>query len=171
MTQKRKIYTLVFAFWISIALLSCKRNQKVGYIEVQKVFAEFQYKKELEKELESIRTNRQNVLDSMKVELESLARQAEENQKDKQLLERFLTKKQVYFKKQTAVEEEERGIVRGFDEKIFKQLNAFVKQFGKENGYSMIHGANASGNIMYADSTTDVTEAIIKFINDKYKGK
>jgi outer membrane protein len=44
----------------------------------------------------------------------------------------------------------------------------FVKDYGKENGYTFIYGANESGNILYGQEGLNITEEVTKALNEKY---
>jgi Skp family chaperone for outer membrane proteins len=54
---------------------------------------------------------------------------------------------------------------------IWKRLNPYLIDFGKENGYEYIYGANGTGNVLYADEHQDITEEIIKYVNQRYHDK
>jgi outer membrane protein len=47
----------------------------------------------------------------------------------------------------------------------------FIKDYGKKNGYTYIYGANESGNILYGKEDLDITEKVIKALNEKYSVK
>ncbi|WP_160289473.1 OmpH family outer membrane protein [Psychroserpens mesophilus] len=56
--------------------------------------------------------------------------------------------------------------------KIWSRLNAYIKDYGKQKEVKIIFGISGNGNIMYADETNlDVTEELLKYINDRYEGK
>lgn len=52
---------------------------------------------------------------------------------------------------------------------LVKTVKDFVKEYGKTNGYTYIYGANESGNILYGKEELDVTDDVIKALNDKFK--
>ena len=49
-------------------------------------------------------------------------------------------------------------------------VKKFIKQYGKEKGYSYIYGTGDAASILYAEEKYDITKDIIKLLNDKYKG-
>ncbi|MCE3226610.1 MAG: outer rane chaperone Skp (OmpH) [Bacteroidetes bacterium] len=155
----------------ALLLFSCGNTQKTGYIDVKKVFNDFEYKKELEKELTSITNNRKFVLDSMETNLRLLSKKVELDKNNKDLVAEFQTLRSIYLEKRSMIEDENRNIVQQFDEKIIKQLNSYVKSYGQQNNYSMIYGATSDGNIMYGDTTLDISREVTEYINKKYKGK
>lgn len=54
---------------------------------------------------------------------------------------------------------------------LINEVNIYIKQYGKENGYTYIFGANSSGNIVYADNAKDITDEIVAEMNTRYKSK
>lgn len=53
--------------------------------------------------------------------------------------------------------------------KIWERLNPLLEEFGKQNNYEMIVGANGAGTVLYGNKKNDVTESVINFINKKYE--
>ena len=54
---------------------------------------------------------------------------------------------------------------------VINDINDYVKEYGKKKGYKIIFGASGSGNIMYADERTDLTEKILEGLNNEFEGK
>lgn len=50
-----------------------------------------------------------------------------------------------------------------------KQMNSFVEQYAKQKGYNIILGTTNAGNLMYGDKTLDITEEVLKALNQSYK--
>ncbi|PRP65888.1 hypothetical protein BST86_01675 [Nonlabens agnitus] len=53
---------------------------------------------------------------------------------------------------------------------VINDINDYVKQYGKDNGYRIILGASGSGNIMYADEAADLTEEVLVGLNADFEG-
>lgn len=51
---------------------------------------------------------------------------------------------------------------------MLAEINAYIKQYGKAQGYTFILGATESGNIVYAADGTDITSEVLKGLNDQY---
>lgn len=69
----------------------------------------------------------------------------------------------------------------GIDEKIYRQdeelmtgvlnqINSYVMDFGKANGYDYIFGTTESGSLLYATDADDLTDEILEGLNDNYSG-
>jgi outer membrane protein len=65
------------------------------------------------------------------------------------------------------VEEENEKMMQG----VLGQVNSFVEQYGKKNGYDIILGTTLSGNLLYAQQYLDITDDVVKELNANYKGK
>ena len=51
---------------------------------------------------------------------------------------------------------------------VLAEINTYLKQYGKEKGYTFILGATDSGNIVYAAEGTDISEDVLKGLNAQY---
>lgn len=161
----------IIAFIVCLSFFSCTKEHKIGYVDIKSVFNEFEYKKELEKELITIKNNRKFILDSLETNLKVITVRIKNDKNNKELISQYQVLKEIYLDKRSIIEDEEENLVRQFDEKIIKQLNSYVKSYGKENNYSIIYGATIDGSIMYGDTALDLSNDITNYINTKYKGK
>jgi outer membrane protein len=164
--MKVVFYVVIIVF--AIGLFSCSNERRHGYVELAKLFDEFEYTKELQKEIKQVNDKRKFVLDSIAQGLEMKYKLF--NDKNN-VSEEFRREVQEFNDLKSRFKNTEDEISKAYDEKIYKQINQYVKEFGEINHYAFIHGANGSGNIMYADSSLNITKDLIVFINKKYRGK
>jgi outer membrane protein len=61
-------------------------------------------------------------------------------------------------------EQEEEKLMQG----ALNQINSFVAAYAKHHGYTLVLGTTQSGNILYADQATDITQAVLKELNQSY---
>jgi|TARA_R110002020_G_scaffold103640_3_gene242840 outer membrane protein len=52
---------------------------------------------------------------------------------------------------------------------VMNDINSYIQEFGKNNNYKIIFGASGSGNIMYADPASDLTEKVLEGLNADFK--
>ena len=52
-----------------------------------------------------------------------------------------------------------------------EKINSYIADYGKKHYYKMILGATMDGNILYADEQDDLTQNILKDLNDIYEKK
>ena len=132
---------------------------KYGFVRNQKLYDEFNGKKELQQKLIQTQEKQAYILDSLKAEMGLIS--------DEDLLQkkqRFYINLESEF--QLASQQQNNEYIR----LIWQQINDYTQAYGKEKGYDCIIGANGNGGIMYLGSTYDLTEEVIEFINNKYEG-
>lgn len=54
-------------------------------------------------------------------------------------------------------------------EGVLNQVNAFVEEYAEKEGYDIVLGTTASGNILYAKDYMDITDEVVKALNEQYK--
>ena len=52
---------------------------------------------------------------------------------------------------------------------VKNRATQFIKDYGKEKGYDYIYGTGEAVSILYAQDKYDITNEIVKSLNDKYK--
>lgn len=143
---------------------------KTAYMEIKKVFNGFTLKKELEDKYEITAKQRAKILDSLSGNLKLLSAQVQADRKNTELMLQFENKREEFFKIRERFEEDNAALSRKYDGQILEQMTQYVSDFGKKNGYTYIFGAEGNGTLMYAENTENISDEIIQFINNKYKG-
>jgi len=54
---------------------------------------------------------------------------------------------------------------------VVKEINSYIHDYGKKNGYTIIFGATTEGSILYGEEQEDLTEIILKQLNENYSSK
>lgn len=128
------------------------RPEKTAFFYNQKVFDQFDGKVQLEARLKRETEKDKKMLDSLLVLIQGgrtdLSPVYEENRQQsaynyQQLSDRYTTD-------------------------IWKYINEEVSNYGDENGYDYIFGASGNGSLMFADSTHDITQEFVQYLNEKY---
>jgi len=52
---------------------------------------------------------------------------------------------------------------------LVSKVKREVKAYGKANGFSYVLGGGDGGSVLYGTDANDLTEDILKILNDKYK--
>lgn len=148
-------------------LASCNNTvqDKTGFIYATEIFNKYEGTKERTTELEAIQNQQKKVLDSLKVEVTLLEGKLAEDD------EQLLYKKQHYNRILSQFAENNQNQIKQHDGELWTQINQYIADFGKEKGYTYIHGVTGQGNLMYADSIRNITPEVIDYINLKYQGK
>ena len=156
-------------FWL---VLDLKKQTKPNvFIDLPYVFNEFALKKDLQKKYTNVMAGRKKNIDSLGFFLQNLeAELKSESKPDQEKVKLFLNKQKVYMEQVKIFDEEDKSINSDYDAQIFKQLNQYVTDYGKENNINIIFGSMGNGSLMYADSTINITNKIVIYINKKYAG-
>lgn len=148
---------------------------KVAYIDIKKVFNAFQMKKELETKYTQTQKSRERILDSLSFNLKIMSKHLNEQKNnkieiDKEELYQFEYKREEYLKLKNQYAEDNAALSQKYDSQILAQMTQYVIEFGKAKNYDIIFGADGNGSLMYSKDTYNISEDIITYINNKYKG-
>ena len=150
-------------------------STKTAYVEINKVFNSFQMKAELEAKYKQTQKGRDRVLDSLAGNLKIMSKHLTQQKiakadikKDE--LYQFEYSREEYLKLKSRYEEDNAALSRQYDNQILAQMTQYVIEFGKKNNYDIILGADGNGSLMYAKDAYNLSDEVILFINNKYKG-
>ena len=147
----------------SFMLFSCSdaSSSKTAYVLNARLLKEYKGTEDIKKSLSRRFEKNQVLVDSLKFVFQKIE-ETKLSTKDIQF-KRFQIKESL----DRMTSEEERASAEA-EAQLWNQINVHVSNYGKENNYSMIIGAMGNGNLMYADSTLDVTSKVIDYMNKKY---
>lgn len=166
------IIGLFLVLSVTLYLFYTNNKSKVAYIKNVELYNEFALKKELETKLTVVKNQRKSILDSLMLQLKMASTQLEySKEKDSKEMKLFQIQKQEYLYKEKQFDEDDQRLAEQYSQQIWKQINQYVSDYGKENNYSFIYGASGNGAIMYAQDKYDVTKELAEYINEKYKGE
>lgn len=152
----RSMLSKSMAFAMIIFVMSSCSSSKTGYVDVFKLVQEFELQKEYtdaaKKELEK----EKSLIDSL-VYVERI-RNSESNDE---------LKNELYTRLYMKSEEKNKEI----EKMIWERLNPYLVDYGKENKYTFILGANGTANVLYADEKMDITDELIEYVNKRYHDK
>lgn len=173
MTKKDYIIIgLVVALFAALAIYIKATQKQTAFVKVTELYNEFDMKKELEANYMQIEKGRKAQLDSLEIELKLMNKRFDaEGTGNKEMVNLFEMKRENYLLKKQQFEEDNALMQQTYNADIMKQLNQYVSDFGVENKYEYIFGAEGSGAIMHAEKSKDITNEVKTYINAKYKGK
>jgi len=165
------LFLCVVALFILFGM-QWQKQDNIVYVNVQQVYDEFQLKKELESKLTNVQQARKTMLDSLELSLKVLSGKIENSlQRDAERENNFIVLREEYVLKKNQFDEDNALMTRQYSEQIMKQLNEYTQEYGKQNGYTYILGAEGSGSVMYASEKRDITKDVLDYINRRYKGE
>lgn len=128
-------------------------------------------KKELELKSEIWKSN----LDTLQRELEKSISDYESTKnrlsaKEKSLTEELIkTKQEQFVSYQEVVSTNLQKADQELSSKVLEQVNDYIKRYGERNGLTIIFAATQYGNIAYANKELDLTETLLKGLNEEYE--
>lgn len=170
-------YALLIASIILLTGLSCTQQKKekggkaikTAYILPGKVYQAYPPAKAYQKKMQNVKQQQRGAIDTMRQRVKALKKKLVAGEGDTKALRKRYQRQQKQL--QQRVQRVKRGLQQRqqkFSDSIWKELNQHIKAFGREKGYDYIYGASGQGNLMYADSTLNVTQKVIDFVNARY---
>lgn len=168
-----RVVTILFLVSISLSAVSAAFavGEKIAYMDLAKIFDEYNKTKDLDKQLEDKGTAKQAERDKLVSEIKKLKDELElmsdKGKEDKQAAIDEKIKKLQDFDRESrdALRKERDDMAR----QILKEIKDTIDEVGKKEGYLLILDSRA---ILYGREGDDLTNGILKTLNDKYvKGK
>lgn len=163
--------TIYFSLIFSFLFYSCQ-SEKTGYVESDRLLIEYNKTSTAAKEIEKSTELLRNRFDTLQVELENLQKKFTKDlgsfsESERQYKEQEINRKQAdvqryYQNMSEEIRKQDAEVTR----KLLKEISEVVKSYGEKHGYDYIYGATTSGNIVYAKPTKDLTDDIIKILNN-----
>ncbi|MBD3638024.1 MAG: OmpH family outer membrane protein [Crocinitomicaceae bacterium] len=175
MQIKRLVITSVIMSFLSMIgvglLLVREEEKKTAFFMSAEVYNEFDYKKELEQELSLIENDVRQSVDSLERDLKLTLEYLKSISPTDEQLTRFEMKQNYFFQYKQTEEGRYSEKAQEYYGLIWDRINGYVQEYGKDNDYVYIFGANGDGSVMYADDNENITEDLIAYVNSKYAGE
>ncbi|NND16276.1 MAG: OmpH family outer membrane protein [Eudoraea sp.] len=165
-------YSVLFLF--TFLLLSCSQN-KMGYVDNVKLMDGYQEKIDIEEKYkiraESLGKKRDSISQAFQLEAQEFQNRAENMPTAKAQKEYDLLQQRGQFIGQQLQQEEQILQQEGQIEmdSVVSKVKEEIKAFGKTNKYTYILGGGEGGSVLYGQEADDLTEEVLKILNDKYK--
>jgi outer membrane protein len=169
--MKRVIIVLI----VLVSFSACQEQQKIAFVDNTKVVNEFNKKIDFEAKFKTkidvFNKKADSLNQAIQMEAQMFQTRAAKMKQSKAEEEYnvLLQKKQM---QDYQLSNEEKILqLEGQKEidTLVKQVKAFVKDYGKANGYTFILGANEAGSVLYGAESTDLTETILDALNEDVK--
>ncbi|MBR9913560.1 MAG: OmpH family outer membrane protein [Algicola sp.] len=158
-----------------LVLTSCQEQQKIAFVDNSKVVNEFQKKVDFEKKFQTKVDKFNKKADSLDKAIQMEAqlfqtKAAKMSQKNAEAeYQTLVQKKQMQDYQLKSEEQSLQAEGQKQIDTLIKEVKAFVKDYGKKNGYTYILGANDAGSVMYGAESSDITDLIIEALNAESK--
>ena len=158
---------------IGLSLQSCDRDhQEFGYVDTADLLSRYDPAKKIRTELASVTDRWQEEADIKARELEVLRKRfitdsgLMSSEKARDLKEKIAEQEQQYIQFIQETNQKAAMLEAEKMQPIYNLLNTTLSAYGNLNGYKIIWGATPNGNIVYADSTVDLTDEILAYIDE-----
>lgn len=170
-----------------MALVSCNKTESekaasassastnTAYVDTAKLMEENFEAKDIKAKFDAILEEKGKRFDAEVAQFQSEAANFEKNAQQygmqwAQKKGEELRKKEQYLAQQEQLIVREAQFEGGKEmDSLVKRVKNFIKDYGKDKGYDYIYGTGESANVLYAKDEFDITDEIIKLLNDKYK--
>ncbi|WP_298546898.1 OmpH family outer membrane protein [uncultured Aquimarina sp.] len=161
--------------WIAVALIgmtSCNQQiEKTGYVNNTKVVSDFSEmktaKEKWTKKNNEVRAELEEKAKQFQIEVQgyqNIMKSMTKANREKKEQELMVKQQGLQREQQTRMQEIQQGSQTEIDSIIAKVEN-FIKDYGKNNGYTYIYGETEVKNIFYAKEELDLTDRIIAELN------
>lgn len=169
-----KLLIIFLGLMVSIALVMPVRVQaksdalNIGYIDLAKIFDQYEKTKDSDKNLETEWQGRQSEIKELREEITRLKDEIEllsesAKAKKQEVVDSKIKELQGFTKEiQDELTSERNEIVR----QILKDIDTIINKYGESNGYDLILNERV---LLYRAEGLDLTDKIVKILNDKYK--
>ncbi|WP_420553530.1 OmpH family outer membrane protein [Tenacibaculum aiptasiae] len=167
---------LALIFSILTFFLS-QNSSELVYVDVNKLLDGYKRTKvvraEFEKKAKVLKSNVDSLVVDWQKELKLYEKERSGySKKELKLKQELLGNKQQQINNyQQAIQKQIQEADKKATQTVVNDINDYVKEYGKEKGYKIIFGASGSGNIMYADESSDLTAVVLEGLNKEFQGK
>ncbi len=149
-------------------------RQKVVYVDTTVLMGKYQgmidAKAEFQKKAATWQANMDTLIKNFQDELKAYEKERSTmTAKEKSLKEELLNNRQMQVNQyREAMAMKAREEEQKMTQTVLNGVNDFVKEYGKKKGYRYILGANGSGSLIYANEAYNITEDLLKGLNEEY---
>lgn len=174
--MKKSLVIVALAF----SIISCNKPAEVkgfktAYVDTSKLMEQYTEAKDIQEKYKAksaeMGRELENEIAQFKSEAASFQKNAQANgpawaqQKGAELQKR---EQQLQYAQQAMLQQlqQESGVEM---DSVVSSVKKYIKNYGKEKGYSYIYGTGDAASILYAEEQYDITKEIVTLLNDKYK--
>ncbi len=164
-------------FLIAIALLGligCQ-EQKIGYVDSVKLMEGYQEKKDIEAKYklrtDSLTKKRDSISQAFQAEAQAFQSEAQKmsQQKAQEEYGKLQQRGQQIGQQLQMAEQQMQMEGQTEMDSLVNKVRKVVREYGEDNGYTFILGGGDGGSVLYGEESKDLTEEILKVLNDSYE--
>jgi len=159
---------------IAVTAMACQQN-KIGYVDSVKIMDDYQEKIDVEARFktkaDAMGRKRDSISQAFQMELQQFQSKAQ-SMSQQSAQEEYSQLQQRGQQIGQRLQQEEQQLQQNSQtqmDSLVKKVKKEIRAYGKANGYTYILGGGEGGSVIYGDDAQDVTEEILKILNDKYE--
>lgn len=155
--------------------MSACQQEKIGFVDNVKLMDEYQEKIDVESKFkvkaEALTKKRDSISQAFQMEAQAFQERAQKMSQSKAQQEYAAFQQRGQQIGQQLQMEDQQLQLAGQTEmdSVVSKVKKEIEAYGKTNGYSYILGGGDGGSVLYGKEANDLTDEIIKVLNDKYK--
>lgn len=142
---------LTISGFILTNLIFWKYKDKTAYVNNVIVFSDFKGTIELKAKMERAALTRKNELDSLFLDLRLMEQEIASGTGGKTDAGEYLRKREFADKLAREFRERAESEETEYTEQVWTQINSYLLEYGKREGYDYIYGAAGNGSMMYGN--------------------
>ena len=161
--------------FLSVILIAACQSEKIGFVDNSVLMDNYQEKKDVESRYqaksEAYAKKRDSISQAFQLEAQALQTKTNGMSEKKAQEEYALLQQKGQFIGQQLQQEEQQLQLQGQTEidSLVSKVKREIDAYGKANGYSYILGKGDGGSVLYGKEANDLTQEILKILNDKYQ--
>jgi len=161
-------------FVITVLMMSCTQT-KIGYVDVQEVMKEYDAAQSIEAELKLEQETIKISLDSVMLPFQAKVEEFYKNQANMTAAKRQAAEQELQLENQQLQQQQQqvqqylqqKGVAE--IEALTKKIDSTVGAYAVANSYQMIMATQATGQVIYGDDNSNISEAVIDILNAEYE--
>lgn len=161
---------------IALSFLTSCNEDKIAYVDNSYVINEYQEKKDIEakykSKIEKYNKKRDSVSQALQLDFQTFQLKTKTlSQKEAQAEYDVLMQKQQMLQQQFQMEEQQISNQSQTEiDSLISKVKTYVKKYGKDNNYTYILGtSDGAASVLYGKEEKNISELILKGLNDAYK--
>lgn len=166
--MKKIVLAVVF-----LGIVSCQQ-EKIGFVDNIKLMNGYKEKLDIEAKFktrsDAFNKKRDSLSQAFQLEAQDFQSRAQKLAQAKAQEEYGLLQQRSQFIGQQLQQEEQQLQMQGQTEmdSLVSKVKREIKNYGKTNGYTYILSGGDGGSVLYGTDTHNVTDEIVKILNDNY---
>ena len=154
-------------------LASCvDKPLKTGYIDINQINSEFKLAEQYDKHIKGIENEFASKLIFIKKELNLLEDKIKsDNDKNKKtpqnVLQKLHTLKKDYTFQENKAKKNISDSIKLYRQKLNAQINRHVYDYAQKNNFDYVYSPAGTGTFMYADSSLNITNDVLYYLNSR----